>query len=73
MENQTGVGPAQAHGPESSVGAARKGFGPWSRFQGKASSSPKNQRGRPVDVPTTDPQGRRIRKTASTAMGQSHP
>lgn len=70
-ENQTGVGPAQAQGPESSVGAARKGFDPWSEFQGTRSEFfPEGANAaRPVDVPTTDPQGRRIRKTASTAMG----
>ena len=71
VENQTGVGPAQAHGPESSMGAARKGFDPWSEFQGtKSEFFPEGANAaRPVDVPTTDPQGRRIRKTASTAMG----
>lgn len=71
VENQTGVGPAQAQGPESSVGAARKGFDPWSEFQGtKSEFFPEGANAaRPVDVPTTDPQGRRIRKTASTAMG----
>lgn len=71
VENQTGVGPAQAQGPESSVGAARKGFDPWSEFQGTRSEFfPEGANAaRPVDVPTTDPQGRRIRKTASTAMG----
>ena len=37
VENQTGVGPTQAQGPESSVGAARKGFDPWSEFQGTRS------------------------------------
>lgn len=71
VENQTGVGPAQAQGPESSVGAARKGFDPWSEFQGTRSEFfPEGANAaRPVDVPTTDPQGRRIRKTASTAIG----
>lgn len=71
VENQTGVGPTQAQGPESSVGAARKGFDPWSEFQGtKSEFFPEGANAaRPVDVPTTDPQGRRIRKTASTAMG----
>ena len=71
VENQTGVGPTQAQGPESSVGAARKGFDPWSEFQGTRSEFfPEGANAaRPVDVPTTDPQGRRIRKTASTAMG----
>ena len=73
VENQTGVGPAQAHGPESSVGAARKGFDPWSEFQGtKSEFFPEGANAaRPVDVPTTDPQGRRIRKTASTADRKS--
>ncbi len=71
VENQTGAGPTQAQGPESSVGAARKGFDPWSEFQGtKSEFFPEGANAaRPVDVPTTDPQGRRIRKTASTAMG----
>ena len=71
VENQTGVGPTQAQGPESSVGAARKGFDPWSEFQGTRSEFfPEGANAaRPVDVPTTDPQGRHIRKTASTAMG----
>lgn len=71
VENQTGAGPTQAQGPESSVGAARKGFDPWSEFQGTRSEFfPEGANAaRPVDVPTTDPQGRRIRKTASTAMG----
>ena len=66
-----GPGPAFETGPESSVGAARKGFDPWSEFQGTRSEFfPEGANAaRPVDVPTTDPQGRRIRKTASTAMG----
>lgn len=66
-----GPGPAFETGPESSVGAARKGFDPWSEFQGtKSEFFPEGANAaRPVDVPTTDPQGRRIRKTASTAMG----
>lgn len=64
-------GPAFETGPESSVGAARKGFDPWSEFQGtKSEFFPEGANAaRPVDVPTTDPQGRPIRKTASTAMG----
>lgn len=59
------------NGPESSVGAARKGFDPWSEFQGtKSQFFPEGANAaRPVDVPTTDPQGRNVRKTASTAMG----
>ncbi|MFR8954668.1 MAG: hypothetical protein ACLVH7_11240 [Flavonifractor plautii] len=66
-----GPGPEYTQGPESSVGAARKGFDPWSEFQGTRSEFfPEGANAaRPVDVPTTDPQGRRIRKTASTAMG----
>lgn len=66
-----GPGPAFETGPESSVGAARKGFDPWSEFQGtKSEFFPEGANAaRPVDVPTTDPQGRPIRKTASTAMG----
>lgn len=59
------------NGPESSVGAARKGFDPWSAFQGtKSEFFPEGANAaRPVDVPTTDAQGNPIRKTASTAMG----
>ena len=58
-------------GPESSVGAAQKGFDPWSAFQGtKSEFFPEGANAaRPVDVPTTDRSGRRIRKTASTGMG----
>lgn len=91
VENQTGVGPAQAQGPESSVGAVPDVYdllgsgsanlpenavgankaGPWALFQASRSEFfPEGANAaRPVDVPTTDPQGRRIRKTASTAMG----
>ena len=91
VENQTGVGPAQAQGPESSVGAAPDVYdllgsgsanlpenavgankaGPWALFQASRSEFfPEGANAaRPVDVHTTDPQGRRIRKTASTAMG----
>lgn len=63
--------PTAEYGPESSVGAARKGFDPWSAFQGtKSEFFPEGANAaRPVDVPTTDPEGRRVRKTASTAMG----
>ena len=59
------------NGPESSVGAARKGFDPWSAFQGtKSEFFPEGANAaRPVDVPTTDAEGNPIRKTASTAMG----
>lgn len=58
-------------GPESSVGAARKGFDPYSAFLGtKSEFFPEGaDAARPVDVPTTDAQGNPIRKTASTAMG----
>ena len=61
----------QEYGPESSVGAARKGFDHWSAFQGtKSEFFPEGANAaRPIDVPTTDPEGRRVRKTASTAMG----
>ena len=61
----------EVNGPESSVGAARKGFDPWSAFQGtKSEFFPEGANAaRPVDVPTTDAQGNPIRKTASTAMG----
>ncbi len=60
-----------AVGPESSVGAARKGFDPYSAFLGtKSEFFPEGANAaRPVDVPTTDAQGNPIRKTASTAMG----
>lgn len=91
VENQTGAGPTQAQGPESSVGAAPDVYdllgsgsanlpenavgankaGPWALFQASRSEFfPEGANAaRPVDVPTTDPQSRRIRKTASTAMG----
>ena len=54
-----------------SVGAARKGFDPYSAFQGtKSEFFPEGANAaRAVDVPTTDAQGNPIRKTASTAMG----
>lgn len=55
--------------PEIAVGANKAN--PWELFQ--ASSKEFFPAGanaaRDVDVPTTDPQGRRIRKTAATAMG----
>ena len=56
---------------ESTVGAAESGFDPWSHFQNQRSEFfPEGANAaRPVDVPTTDPEGRRIRKTASTVMG----
>lgn len=61
----------QQVGPESSVGAARKGFDPYSAFLGtKSEFFPEGaDAARPVDVPTTDAQGNPIRKTAATAMG----
>ena len=61
----------QQVGPESSVGAARKGFDPYSAFLGtKSDFLPEGaDAARPVDVPTTDAQGNPIRKTAATAMG----
>ena len=66
-----GAGPQYLTGPESSVGGAREEFDPWSHFQNQRSQFiPEGANAaRPVDVPTTDPQGRRIRRTASTAMG----
>ena len=53
------------------MGAAPYGFSPWSTFQGtKSEFFPEGANAaRPVDVPTTDADGRPIRKTASTAMG----
>ena len=55
--------------PENAVGANKAS--PWVEFV--ASSKEFFPEGanaaRDVDVPTTDPQGRRIRRTASTAMG----
>ena len=66
-----GAGPQYLTGPESSVGGAREEFDPWSHFQNQRSQFiPEGANAaRPVDVPTTDPHGRRIRRTASTAMG----
>lgn len=66
-----GAGPQYLTGPESSVGGAREGFDPWSQFQlSKSQFFPEGANAaRPVDVPTTDLEGRNIRKTASTAMG----
>ena len=61
----------QQVGPESSVGAARKGFDPYSAFLStKSEFFPEGANAaRPVDVPTTDAEGNPIRKTAATAMG----
>ena len=66
-----GAGPQYLTGPESSVGGAREGFDPWSQFQlSRSEFLPEGANAaRPVDVPTTDPQGRLIRRTASTTMG----
>lgn len=66
-----GAGPEYLTGPESSVGGARAEFDPWSHFQNTRSEFiPEGANAaRPVDVPTTDPQGRLVRRTASTAMG----
>lgn len=56
---------------ESSVGAAESGFDPWSNFQNQRDKfHPEGANAaRPVDVPTTDPQGGNVSKTASTVMG----
>lgn len=63
--------PVAGDGETTSVGAAPEGFDPWSNFQNQRSEFfPEGANAvRPVDVPTTDPEGRNIRKTASTAMG----
>ena len=55
--------------PEHSVGAAMAD--PWGLFQASATEFfPEGANAaREVDMPTTDPQGRPIRKTAATAMG----
>lgn len=65
------TGLPMVNGPESSVGAARAGFDPYSSFLGtKSEFFPEGANAaRPVDVPTTDAEGRNIRKTAATAMG----
>lgn len=57
--------------PDSSVGAAPLGFDPYSHFLNQKSEFfPEGANAaRPVDVPTTDLDGRNIRKTAATAMG----
>lgn len=54
-----------------SVGAAPSGFDQWSQFQLQRSEFyPEGANAaRPVDVPTTDPMGRPISKSASTVMG----
>ena len=55
--------------PETAVGANKAS--PWTEFvaSGKEFFPEGANAARDVDVPTTDPQGRRIRKTAATAMG----
>ena len=55
--------------PEIAVGANK--VGPWALFQASRSEFfPEGANAaRPVEVPTTDPMGRNIRKTAATAMG----
>lgn len=62
---------ADENGETTSVGAAPMGFDEWSHFQNQSGQFfPEGANAaRPVDVPTTDPSGRNIRKTASTAMG----
>ncbi len=57
--------------PDSSVGAAPMGFDPYSHFLNQKSEFfPEGANAaRPVDVPTTDLEGRNIRKTAATAIG----
>lgn len=63
------LGSGRENLPENAVGADK--ISPWSLFQSSRNEFfPEGANAaRPVDVPTTDPQGRRIRKTASTAMG----
>lgn len=63
--------PVSDDGDTTSVGAAPEGFDQWSNFQNQRSQFfPEGANAaRPVDVPTTDLEGRNIRKTASTAMG----
>ena len=55
--------------PETAVGANKAS--PWDLFVSSSTEFfPEGANAaRDVDVPTTDPQGRRIRKTAATAMG----
>ena len=60
---------AQA-GPESSVGAAKMGFDPYSNLQNQKSEFHKEgeKAARQVDVPTTDLNDQRIPKSAATVM-----
>lgn len=55
--------------PQTAVGANKSS--PWALYQAsKTEFIPEGANAaRPVDVPTTDPQGRLVRRTASTAMG----
>lgn len=61
--------PSQA-GPESSVGAAKMGFAPYSNLQNQKSEFHKEgeNAARQVDVPTTDLNDQRIPKSAATVM-----
>lgn len=65
----TVLGSGDENLPEIAVGAAR--ISPWGQFQASATEFfPEGANAaREVDMPTTDPQGRPIRKTAATAMG----
>ena len=69
-EGSVGVpaGRVNDYGPNT-VGAAQ--ISPWGQFQASATEFfPEGANAaREVDMPTTDPQGRPIRKTAATAMG----
>ena len=62
------AGRVNDYGPNT-VGAAQ--ISPWGQFQASATEFfPEGANAaREVDMPTTDPQGRPIRKTAATAMG----
>ena len=55
--------------PQTAVGANKSS--PWALYQAsKTEFIPEGANAaRPVDVPTTDPQGRLVRRTAATAMG----
>lgn len=57
-------------GPESSVGAAKMGFNPYSNLQNQKSEFHKEgeKSARQVDVPTTDLNDQRIPKSAATVM-----
>ncbi len=80
-----GPGPAFETGPESSVGAARKGFDPWSEFQGTKSEffpkgptrparwtcPPPTRRGGPSARPPPPPWGQRLFPTRRWATFQN--